>query len=1037
MLHRIFGRAGSGKTQYMIACLKEKQSAGVDCLFLVPEQQSVDAELMLETAGASALNTEVLNFERLPNYIFRQIGGIAADSLDKMGRSVLILRSVEAVRDSLSVYGEVSGKVLSQLGDTVSALKRLGVSPAEFLETANTLAGKADETFKSKLKDVALIYGEYAKRVGDTLRDDSDSAARLAEALKGKDYFRGKAVFIDGIYTYTPIQYQIIERMAESADDIYISFTADEDGSGMFNDTQSCAEKVKRLCGGKTDDVFMPENLRSADSALRFLESSLWQAGAVYGERADSISLGACADRYEESLRAASEVYALRRRGYRFDEIAVACRHPDKYLGFLDTVFAKYGIPFYFADKDSAATKPLAAFMMGLLEMAAENCPLWAVKKYLKSTFSVLNDDVDELIHYGESWGIRGKAWTEDKPWLMNPGGYTDSITPKQELQLRRINGARQALAESVAPVIEALRAKDLTVAEGVKIIYAHLKECGASQKLVSAAEKLSALGDDDGSAKTTAMWGVTVDILDTLYRLAGDMPITVGKLKELLASMLESSDIGAIPSYTDAVSIGDARLMRADGVRAMLVLGVNEGDFPSLPSKSGVFGSREAAYLEECGIELLPGVEKAVDQERFFFYICVSAPSDYLSLSYVQCDNGSPSPMLLELQKMFPHNKTVLFGEDERDYMFCPRAAADALPYLKNKGLKAALADFLFKSGYGDYTGEPLPLQDSEAYIRERATATITLSYSRIDCYNTCGFKYLLRYILKLRDDRSINFSVVDTGNYMHRVMEEYMKKRMETGTFVPADRDETIAEIDAITEAYMGKVVQGKPTKRLEKLIGRLKNVAATVCGEMCEEFCHSAFVPEGFEVAIGAGGVAPTVLVTPKGRRVGTRGFIDRLDSAVIDGKKYIRVVDYKSSEKTVSLSKAEKGENIQMLSYLFTCCDASDEGALPAGVLYRTFALPDPKKVGQTGAITDAQNVVDAMDYTGKSIKRAKRTTDDEMDEYKRLVHTHIKEVADKIMDGDMKVSPFKKDKKDCAYCPYGEVCRQEEKKKQHR
>ena len=130
MLHRIFGRAGSGKTEYLINCLKEKQSAGSDCLFLVPEQQSVDTELLLENCGATAFGTEVLNFERLPNHIFRQIGGIATETVDTLGKTVLVRRAAVELGESLKLYKEPKGAILGELVATISALKRLGVSPA-------------------------------------------------------------------------------------------------------------------------------------------------------------------------------------------------------------------------------------------------------------------------------------------------------------------------------------------------------------------------------------------------------------------------------------------------------------------------------------------------------------------------------------------------------------------------------------------------------------------------------------------------------------------------------------------------------------------------------------------------------------------------------------------------------------------------------------------------------------------------------------------------------------------------------------------
>lgn len=38
MLHRIIGRAGSGKTTYLLAVLREALQDGADCIVLVPEQ---------------------------------------------------------------------------------------------------------------------------------------------------------------------------------------------------------------------------------------------------------------------------------------------------------------------------------------------------------------------------------------------------------------------------------------------------------------------------------------------------------------------------------------------------------------------------------------------------------------------------------------------------------------------------------------------------------------------------------------------------------------------------------------------------------------------------------------------------------------------------------------------------------------------------------------------------------------------------------------------------------------------------------------
>ena len=136
MTYRIIGRRGSGKTEYMFTCLKELQSTGVDCLFLVPEQQSLEAELMLEKRSLAHLNTEVLNFERLPNRVFREIGGLYGNSLDSAGKCVLMARAFYSLKEELSFFKKLSRGTLSELCATVSSLKRLCVSPDMFKSIA-------------------------------------------------------------------------------------------------------------------------------------------------------------------------------------------------------------------------------------------------------------------------------------------------------------------------------------------------------------------------------------------------------------------------------------------------------------------------------------------------------------------------------------------------------------------------------------------------------------------------------------------------------------------------------------------------------------------------------------------------------------------------------------------------------------------------------------------------------------------------------------------------------------------------------------
>ena len=114
MLYRVTGRAGSGKTTYLLSRLKEAFEKGTKCLYIVPEQQSLSTEKKLSEYLGDRYNMliEVLNFERLPNRIAREYGGLAVKYIDEGGRDILMSLTLYRLSEKLTEY-----KGLSTNGD--------------------------------------------------------------------------------------------------------------------------------------------------------------------------------------------------------------------------------------------------------------------------------------------------------------------------------------------------------------------------------------------------------------------------------------------------------------------------------------------------------------------------------------------------------------------------------------------------------------------------------------------------------------------------------------------------------------------------------------------------------------------------------------------------------------------------------------------------------------------------------------------------------------------------------------------------------
>lgn len=1058
MLYRIFGRAGSGKTDYLTTCLRERLERGEECIFIVPEQQTVSTERLLQKSGAAGLLCEILNFERLPNLVKRSEGGLALRFIDKGGKTVLMKLCLDKLSDELQEYGHGSLTLVKELVSTVTSLKINRINPEELSAVAERMAKGANKRLASKLKDLSLIYKEYQSRLTESFADTGDELNRLSELLKTSDFFKGKSVFVDGYYTFTEQEYSVLNEIVRTAKDVFVSFVCDEDDTGIFDETVGAANRLRSFAMTDFKDVFMPESVRSLDKGLKTAEKLLWHTEREpFSEKAESISLVKCSSRFDEAESAAAEIYRLLQKGYGFNDIAVVFRNCAAYDGVIDAIFEKYGIPFHFSVKDSVAVKPLSAFVTGLLEMAASNFSLSSVKKYLKSSFSVLDtEEIDLLLRYADSWKLKGKAWKSEKDWLMNPNGYKAELSSDEEELLLAVNKARKKLRDSVVSAVEELQSKELSLDKGAKLIYRHLLECKTDKRLVEASEQLKNGGDADEAAKLVQLWDVFINIFDQLHLLAEGSKTTARELKELIELMLDEYSVGSIPAYSEAVTVGDAKLLRCGGVKAMLILGVLDGEFPSLSSHGGLFTLSDGLELEKEGISIVKNLDSELNEERFLFYVCVSSPKEYLYLSYP--DEGNPSPAFNDLAQLFPHNSVKLFGADESDRLFCKRAAFERLPFIKDQALKASVTEALKQ----DSTYAPLleraaaPLQDPDAYVGTRTAKLLFLSSTKIEKYNNCAFSYMLNYILKLKDNRTNSFSSLDVGQYLHKMLEGYMKKRMESGTFKAATAEETKLELDVLSDSYVKTVMQAPP-KRILFLLERMKNMLRYVCASLNEEFAHSRFRPCGIEVRIGNGELVPARrFTTPKGRELCTVGQIDRVDDYTENGKRYVRVVDYKSGTKTLDVEKVKEGENIQMLSYLYAITEA-DSTAVPSAVLYRHLTLPkDITKTkscaNQHGLVLNDLDLIEKMDTSAeKAFLPVSLTKDGSLDKrtaknaisaegfdaLNREICELITEVGEKICDGEMSVKPLRKKETDCSYCRYGEICRQQNPAKQKR
>ena len=202
-------------------------------------------------------------------------------------------------------------------------------------------------------------------------------------------------------------------------------------------------------------------------------------------------------------------------------------------------------------------------------------------------------------------------------------------------------------------------------------------------------------------------------------------------------------------------------------------------------------------------------------------------------------------------------------------------------------------------------------------------------------------------------------------------------------------------------------------------------------------------------------------PITISLDDGKKVEITGKIDRVDLAKTSEGKYIRIIDYKSSVKSIDLNQVVAGLQIQLLTYLDAACKI--EEVMPAGVLY--YSLIDPilktdkklskeeieeeikKKFKMNGLILADVNVIKMMDKTLESgaskvipayldkegnISQSKSNaiTKEQFEDLRKYTNRIIKQISKEILSGNIKIEPYyekKNQKTPCEYCEYKEIC----------
>ncbi len=1091
MLQLLLGRSGFGKTRRILDELRQlTKSATADEVFylLVPEQASFETEraLIRSLGEADAAKVRVISFTRLYETVIKDH---TARPLSNGAKIMLMSRAMEEASDSLELL-TASSRVdtVTALLDTADECRRCAVAPSQLASVVDALPVG---TLKTKTGELSLLLETYDALSASCGRDAQESLLLLSERLTQTRVLAGAHVYVDGFNGFTAPEQRVLTAIMAQAERLTVALCADRDAADpdsldRLAISMGTAARLKRLatdCGCPiAKPIFLMTPYRFQNEALCVLEEGAFCPKDPEKEISfdqENVTLTACADIYAEARFVAQSIRRMMRKdGVRARDIAVVARNLSDYIGVMDAAFEQAGIPYYLDRRAPIVCEGLVTAVLTALRIAAGNWRADSLLQLVKTGllgFSVSSASL--LENYVYIWNISGAQFKTE--WQAHPRGFASALEERDQSRLEHLNRLRRRLVRPLMALADDLT-RPLTGEEFAKAVYRYIRKAQLDRMTRRQILHLRRNGEPVLAEHTAQVWEALIGLLDDMTRVLPDR-IDVKDAIELLHAAAMGTDIGSIPQALDAVQFGAADRMRFTEPKAVFIVGANEGVFPALPGGQGLLTDRERLRLIEAGVPFEDDRERHTAMELYLAYAALSAASEYVHVSYLlktpDGEKGEISSIGNTLKVHLGLEERPSFEDDGNDIETTDEAFERmASGFRAGTPLSRALFDLLWKdealrgrlAKMKHMANEmPITFENEEAAKRFFGDRMI-LSPSRVQQYHQCRFSYFCKYGVKAQPLRAAEIGTPEFGVLTHYVMENtlpvYIDEDIRTITKARcfADAEESV---NRYVENEMGGMAD-KPERFLYRLT-RLRRVCGNFLWQAVRELSQSQFVPVDYELDIALqsddeNAVKPLIFTLPDGTAVSMTGKIDRVDSCEIKGKRYLRVIDYKTGSKVFRLEDVVEGINLQTLIYMMTLWKngkARYGEVLPAGMLYMPSTPPmitsegpiDPKdmEAKQTramrmnGLLLDDEQVLRAMErdikgvfipviqnVDGRMRAGSPIASLEQLGALGRRAEKLLAEMAQTLRDGNIDAAPFvqKDNTKDpCEYCPYKAVC----------
>lgn len=1011
----IEGASGSGKSETLY---RELIQASIDMpdkqfILIVPEQFTMQAQRDIVTLHPlhGTMNIDIVSFNRLAYRVFEEQSIRCEHVLEDFGKSMLLQRILLKYRKELPVFGSCLNKpgFIDELKSLLTELFQYRIGKDSLEQVYQQMDGH--NMLKNKLHDLLFVYDAFQDEVRGKYIIAEHLLEMLARHIPESEILQDSIIYFDGFTGFTPIQYEVVDMLAQVSASLTITVTIDKESAeretceehALFYLSKDTIQRIQNL--GEKNQIYVEERFLDGNGLrfqeaeeLKHLEENLFRYPyCVWNQEVSHIHLQVMRTQRQELHQIARQIRAMVRTGnYRFRDIAVIHGNLEELEPYAEELFPKLGIPYFIDTNQNIYMNPCLESIRAILEISGQDYSYESVFRFLKTgVVGIEAETLEQLENYVIKRGIRGYSW-----WKKSFSEEAVAKTTENSTLQKVLLCGRQVI-QLLEPVISGLQ-QAKKVQDYVNIIQSFLRQLKMEEQLQAAISAFEVEGNYIQAKSYSQIYGKLEEIWEKMLSILGTEEMKLEEFQSLLETGLDEISLGVIPPSLDQVTVGDIERTRLNHIKVLFVMGINDGIIPRVTKGSGILSEADRGILGQT-LELAPDARMRIFTEQFYLYQNLTKPSEHLYLSYhAQDADGNevlPAYVIGRMQRLFPQLK--LEEQLREDIVWDAVETSEDSVELVTAGLQAEgnlseeQAD-IWKNLY-EYYSQKQPdtmnrirkgmfYQNLDSFISSETAkclygTTLHTSVSRLETYSRCPYQFFLEYGLGLKKRETNAVSLGDMGSLLHHIVEQVFQQVTSMDGEGDLESEAVLAKWEQLSDDTLAGMVEKEIEKITEaednvylysyanrQLLQRIQKTAAYAVIDLRQQLVQGSMIPYQFEMDFNRKNGNPFCqnlraadIVLEQGMRMKLSGIVDRIDISQDEEHVYVKILDYKSSGKELDLTQIHAGLQLQLLVYTNVVLEVlqkkfPSKKIVPAGSLYYAFRLPMVEKTGKS--ITDA-------------------------------------------------------------------------------